>query len=79
MTMVDYERRIEEWKQIACDKNIRIQSLENELNECRKALKQMTAERDELKRELRLSSMAFEAVDRERVSLKKELQERSND
>ena len=27
--MVDYERRIEEWKQIACDKNIRIQSLEN--------------------------------------------------
>lgn len=29
MTMVDYERRIEEWKQIACDKNIRIQSLEN--------------------------------------------------
>jgi hypothetical protein len=40
--MVDYERRIEEWKQIACDKNIRIQSLENELNECRKALKQMT-------------------------------------
>lgn len=66
-------KEIQEWKQIACDKNVRIQALEDESEERRKALESMTARYDELKRELRMSDMAFESVDRERITLEYEL------
>ena len=73
MTMIEnLQQQVEEWKQIACDKNKRINALEDDNDRLHRSNKAAAAELERLRNELEMSGKAFELQMRENLQLQAE-------